>query len=208
MTNPPPKASRAKRPLSLKTVFLERCSPKRLLIVVAARARRRLDRGGEPREEQAEDGPDPGVEVEHRAVGRQLPVPGSPQPWTSAPPASAPRAAAKEPARLYQAKTRVRRLSPTICDSADCSMEMNGPISLPLGLTTPMTAATAIRARLLVEERTPPARTINPAPSTSIRRRPMRSAEVVIQSEITMSPKRARLKRRPTVRSPKPRACR
>ena len=102
----------------------------------------------------------------------------------------------------------MRRLSPTIWASADCSIEMNGPISLPLGLTTPMTAATAISARLLVEERTAPASVISPAPSTSIRRRPMRSAEVVIQSDVAMSPNSARLKSRPTVRSPNPSACR
>lgn len=59
----------------------------------------------------------------------------------SQPPARAPAAVANDPARLYQPKSLVRRLSGTSWESAACSMDRKGPISPPLGLTMPMIAA-------------------------------------------------------------------
>ena len=52
--------------------------------------------------------------------------------WTSPPLPSARTAPASSyPARLYQAKTLVRRASWTRCESEACSMARNGPTSLP-----------------------------------------------------------------------------
>ena len=82
---------------------------------------------------------------------------------------------------MYQANTRVRARSATICDSAACSTARNGPTSLPLGLITPIVAVSTRTQKSGVTTKTTPARTISPAPTRSVRRRPMRSACVVSQ---------------------------
>ena len=56
-------------------------------------------------------------------------------------PANAPAAVAAEPAKLYQANACVRRWEGASSASAACSSARKGPISLPLGLMTPMMAA-------------------------------------------------------------------
>ena len=81
--------------------------------------------------------------------------------FASQPPASAPVAVANEPARLYQAKTCVRRWSGMSWVRAACSMDRNGPISLPLGLMTPMMAAAVSSSGLRVSRKTTPASTIS-----------------------------------------------
>ena len=57
-------------------------------------------------------------------------------------PPAHPTAVANEPARLYQAKTRASAAR-TRWLSAACSTARNGPTSLPLGLMTPIVAATS-----------------------------------------------------------------
>ncbi|HEY5158343.1 MAG TPA: hypothetical protein VII93_10325, partial [Anaerolineales bacterium] len=95
------------------------------------------------------------------------------------PPVSAPRAVANEPNRLYQANVYVRRESGTSWVSPACSIDKKGPISLPLGLITPIIAAIMRITGFLVTMKTMPEAIINNAPSNKVRRRPNRSAEVV-----------------------------
>jgi len=96
--------------------------------------------------------------------------------WTMPPPARDPNEIANAPTRLYQAKTFVRFSSDIICERAACSIDRNGPTSLPVGLMTPIIAAINNKKKLLVELKTTPARIINPDPIISIRRLPILSA--------------------------------
>src|SRR3989304_6303220 len=131
-------------------------------------------------------------------------MPEASNPEINRPLASAPRAAANEPTRLYRVNTRVRWESGTIWERAACSMERNGPTSFPLGLTTPPKAAAPISHRLSVEASTTPAKTISSALTRSMRRRPIRSADVVISRERATSPSKARLSISPTVAPARP----
>src|SRR6476660_6451889 len=83
-------------------------------------------------------------------------------------------------------------------------MARNGPISFPLGLITPTIAAIISNGKKLVETKTSPASVMRIAPATSILRRPMRSARVVIHSEMSMSPARVSDIKRPLVFSSNP----
>ena len=87
-------------------------------------------------------------------------------------------------------------------------MARNGPTSLPPGLMTPTTAAKVSRAKLPVSAKASPASAINPAPSSSIARRPTRSAALVISSETAESPARASAKRTPIWPPEKPSSAR
>ena len=91
----------------------------------------------------------------------------------------APIAVATEPASVYQANTSVLERLGTTCESAACSIDRNGPTSLPLGLITPIVPATIRSTRLAVQANATPAAAIRVAPTISIRRRPIRSARVV-----------------------------
>ena len=73
------------------------------------------------------------------------------------PAASAPSAVASDPASVYQANTSVLVRSVTTCESAACSIDRNGPTSLPLGLMTPMVPASTRSQRLPVDAKTSPA---------------------------------------------------
>src|SRR3990172_8031142 len=131
-------------------------------------------------------------------------MPEASNPEMNRPLASAPRAAANEPTRLYRVNKRVRWESGTIWERAACSMERNGPTSFPPGLRTPTKAAAPISHRLSVEASTTPAKTISSALTKSMRRRPIRSADVVISRERATSPSKARLSIRPTVAPARP----
>jgi hypothetical protein len=109
---------------------------------------------------------------------------------------------------LYQANVAVRRTSPTAWLSAACSTARNGPTSLPVGLMTPTVAARISSGGQLVRAKTTPATTISPDPTTSTRRRPSRSAFVVSQSEMSVSPTRVRVRVIPTVSGSSPIAAR
>ena len=50
-------------------------------------------------------------------------------------------AVANDPVNVYQAKAVVLIGAETTCESAACSIDRNGPTSLPLGLTTPIVPA-------------------------------------------------------------------
>ena len=126
----------------------------------------------------------------------------------SQPPARAPAAVANDPARLYQPKSLVRRLSGTSWESAACSMDRKGPISPPLGLTMPMIAARVIHTGLVVERKTRPDRIISVAPSRSMFLRPNRSATMVTQRETRISPARVAVRTAPTPVAPNPVAAR
>ena len=82
-----------------------------------------------------------------------------------------------------------------------CSTARNGPTSLPLGLMTPMVAATASTAKMGVATNASPATSIRPAPAMSTRRRPMRSACVVSHSEMAASPSSVRVSSSPISRA-------
>src|SRR3989304_718874 len=131
-------------------------------------------------------------------------MPEASNPEMNRPLASAPRAAANEPTRLYRVNMRVRWESGTIWERAACSMERKGPTSFPLGLRTPTGAAAPTSHRLWVEASTTPAKTISSALTKSMRRRPIRSADVVISRERATSPSKARLSIRPTVAPARP----
>jgi hypothetical protein len=66
-------------------------------------------------------------------------------------------AVATDPARVYQAKMGVRRRSSTTWASAACSIDRNGPTSLPLGLMTPMVPVMSSSQKLPVAANTAPA---------------------------------------------------
>jgi len=83
-------------------------------------------------------------------------------------------------------------------------IDRNGPTSLPLGLMTPMVPASARIQRLPVDAKTSPAATIRIAPAISMRRRPMRSARVVSDSETMVSPTRIKVSSMPVCGSLRP----
>ena len=87
-------------------------------------------------------------------------------------------------------------------------MARNGPTSLPVGETTPMAPARMSSGTKLVNAKTIPARIISAAPATRTRRRPSRSAWVVSQSEMIVSPIRVRVRTIPTASGSSPTAAR
>ncbi len=105
------------------------------------------------------------------------------------PPQSDPMAVANEPVNVYQANAVVLVEAETTCASAACSIDRNGPTSLPLGLTTPIVPAITRNKKLLVQAKARPAPAIRKDPTMSIRRRPIRSAWVVRTRETTVSPR-------------------
>ena len=111
---------------------------------------------------------------------------------------SAPEAVANDPTSWYRAKRLVRRRSGTSWLSDACSTARNGPTSLPLGLMTPMVAAAASTAKTGVATNTSPAANMRPAPASSTRFRPIRSAWVVSHSEMAASPSNVRVSSSPT----------
>jgi hypothetical protein len=84
------------------------------------------------------------------------------------------------------------------CDSPACSMERNGPTSLPLGLMTPMMAAAMRSSGRRVSRNATPPTTMSAAPTISMWRRPQRSACVVIHSEMPASPSSVSASKSPT----------
>ncbi len=87
-------------------------------------------------------------------------------------------------------------------------MDRNGPTSLPLGLIVPMIAAMTSSTMLLVSAKTSPAKIISPAPIINMRRRPIRSATMVIGSEMSASPISVRLRTSPICVSASPTSAR
>src|SRR5882757_3661993 len=69
----------------------------------------------------------------------------------SMPPHREPMAVANEPVKVYQANAVVRVEDGTTCERAACSIDRNGPTSLPLGLKTPMVPAITRNKKLLVQ---------------------------------------------------------
>ena len=104
---------------------------------------------------------------------------------------------AKEPASAYQEKTRVRSSAGSVWASAACSMARNGPTSLPAGLMIPMVAARSSTQNEVVAAKRTPATIIMAAPRSSILRRPIRSAWVVIHSDRAVSPSSVSERRSP-----------
>src|SRR6266567_4960011 len=92
------------------------------------------------------------------------------------PPQSDPMALANEPVRVYQANAVVLFDAETTWARAACSIDKNGPTSLPLGLMTPIVPATTRKRKLLVNAKARPAPAMREEPTMSIRRRPIRSA--------------------------------
>ena len=117
-------------------------------------------------------------------------------------------AVATYPTRLYQANVAVRRVSGIVCDNAACSTARNGPTSFPVGERTPIVAARMSSGTQSVSTKATPATTIRMAPATRTRRRPIRSAWVVSQSEISVSPTSVSVSTSPMVRASRPRATR
>src|SRR6266511_3005967 len=76
-------------------------------------------------------------------------------------------------------------------------MGRNGPTSLPLGLMTPIVPATTSTRKLRVSANATPAPAISEAPRMSMRRRPIRSACVLSQSETAVSPMSVSVSNRP-----------
>src|SRR5260370_23890593 len=119
----------------------------------------------------------------------------------STPPQSDPMAVANDPVNVYQANAVVLVEDETTCASAACSINRNGPTSLPLGLTTPIVPAITRNKKLLVQAKAKPAPAIRKDPMKSILRRPIRSACNVRTSETTLSPSRVKVKNNP-IRDP------
>jgi hypothetical protein len=87
-------------------------------------------------------------------------------------------------------------------------MERNGPISFPLGLMTPTMAPIISNKKLCVRTKTPPAQIISTAPTMSIFRLPIRSAEVVIHSDTSASPRSVSVTSNPIFSSCNPTSAR
>ncbi len=87
-------------------------------------------------------------------------------------------------------------------------MDRNGPISLPLGLMTPTMAAAMSRTGSRVSRNIRPAKTISAPPAINMRLRPMRSAFVVMASEMAASPASARVNMSPIWVSLRPASAR
>src|SRR5258708_10936954 len=113
----------------------------------------------------------------------------------SMPPHREPMAVANEPVKVYQANAVVRVEDGTTCERAACSIDRNGPTSLPLGLKTPMVPAITRNKKLLVQAKARPAPAIRKDPRMSIRLRPIRSAWVVRTKETTVSPRTSKVRR-------------
>src|SRR6266702_8960177 len=75
----------------------------------------------------------------------------------SMPPQRDPMAVANEPVKVYQANAVVLVEAETTCASAACSIDRNGPTSLPLGLTTPIVPAMTRNKKLFVKPKARPA---------------------------------------------------
>ncbi len=88
--------------------------------------------------------------------------------------------------------------------SAACSTARNGPTSFPVGLMTPTVAARMRSGTQLVATNATPATTIRREPATRTRRRPIRSAFVVSQSEMIVSPTRVSVRIAPIVMASSP----
>src|SRR5712671_5538440 len=121
-------------------------------------------------------------------------VPLEPTREGSIPPQRDPMAVANDPVNVYQANAVVLVEAETTCESAACSIDRNGPTSLPLGLTTPIVPAITRNKKLLVQAKATPAPAIRKDPIMSIRRRPTRSAWVVRIREMTVSPSRVKVR--------------
>src|SRR5258708_32858403 len=115
----------------------------------------------------------------------------------STPPQSDPIAVANEPVKVYQANAEVLVEAETTCASAACSIDRNGPTSLPLGLTTPIVPAMTRNKKLFVKAKARPAPAMRKDPITSILRRPIRSAWVVRTRETIVSPSRVKVRSNP-----------
>jgi len=113
------------------------------------------------------------------------------------PPQRDPMAVANDPVNAYQANAVVLAEDETTCASAACSIDRNGPTSLPLGLTTQIVPAITRNKKLLVQAKATPAPAIRKDPIMSIRLRPIRSAWVVRTRETTVSPRRIKVRSNP-----------
>jgi hypothetical protein len=121
------------------------------------------------------------------------------------PPQRDPMAVANDPVNVYQANAVVLVDAETTCARAACSIDRNGPTSLPLGLTTPMVPAITRNKKLLVKAKARPAPAIRKDPMRSILRRPIRSAWVVRTRETMVSPSRVKVRSNPIRDSLSPR---
>ena len=128
--------------------------------------------------------------------------------WLSRPHRGHPVAVATYPARLYQAKVGVRRLSGMVWLRPACSIARNGPTSLPVGEMTPMAPARISSGTQLVNAKAMPATIISADPTMRVRRRPNRSALVVSQSEMIVSPMSVSVRTMPIASGSSPAAAR
>src|ERR1700692_173353 len=96
-------------------------------------------------------------------------VPLEPTKEGTMPPQRDPMAVANDPVSVYQANAVVLVEAETTCASAACSIDKNGPTSLPLGLTTPIVPAMTRNKKLLVKAKARPAPAISMDPMMSIR---------------------------------------
>ena len=200
MTKPPAKASRAKRAARPATTCWLRWRPRRERTVWSVASGRATSTAGVSCQKRtARRTPTsayPTITPRYTSAGAARS--GRPAAaWTMRPAVSVPAAVASVPASWYRVKRWVRRLSGTSWVSEACSTARNGPTSLPLGLMTPMVAATRSTAKTGVAAKARPAARTRSAPSARTRRRPIRSAWVVSQSEIAASPRRVRASSRP-----------
>src|SRR5437762_2610944 len=106
------------------------------------------------------DSDNPNFKWNHSATILSITNP-PPNASTNPPPPTAPIAAAIDPTRTYHANNVVLFSPEAMCDSAACSMDKKGPTSFPLGLITPIVAATSSTTQFLDNTKTTPANTIN-----------------------------------------------
>jgi hypothetical protein len=112
------------------------------------------------------------------------------------------------PKTLYAENPLVRSRSEVVRGSIACSIERNGPTSLPDVLIEPMSTPATSQMRLLVVAKIAPLAAMPAAPMTSTRRRPMRSAMPASSPVISPPPATAAVKRSPMAAGAKPNAAR
>lgn len=188
-TKPPPNESIANKPASFNTTLRECSKPARFVaetrsprsLAISAAGERRLKR-------KISRNPTTAYKNTMARSARSGAPVRLPKACEMIPAHKEPVAVATAPIKVYRANISVRFRSGTTCDRAACSMDRNGPTSLPLGLVTPIVPATNSRSRLLVTANVTPAAAISTAPGMRVRRRPNRSARVVSHSETSVSP--------------------
>jgi len=89
--------------------------------------------GGEPGEEEHEQQAAPGVAEQHGAVGMECREPGMLEAVGKHAACKRAGRAGERACQVVPGEDRVRASGGTSCDSDACSMDRNGPTSLPLG---------------------------------------------------------------------------